>query len=169
MFRRIDDFLSAWKSETGSTVKLFATLTDESLSQSVAGGHRTIARIAWHIVACIPGMAGEVGLTVAGPASDLLPPDSADTIRASFREAADSLAVAVKTNWTDATLDETDEMYGEIWRRGTTLSAIRLHQTHHRGQLTVLMRQAGLEVAGVYGPSKDEWAAIGMSDPTPEV
>ena len=28
------------------------------------------------------------------------------------------------------------------------------HQNHHRGQMTVLMRQAGLTVPGVYGPAK---------------
>jgi uncharacterized damage-inducible protein DinB len=29
--------------------------------------------------------------------------------------------------------------------------------------MTVLMRQAGLPVPGLYGPSKEEWAAMGMS------
>ena len=38
------------------------------------------------------------------------------------------------------------------------------HQNHHRGQMTVLMRQAGLTVPGVYG-SKEEWAAAGMEAP----
>ena len=36
------------------------------------------------------------------------------------------------------------------------------HQNHHRGQMTVLMRQAGLTVPGVYGPAKEEWATAGM-------
>ena len=35
------------------------------------------------------------------------------------------------------------------------------HQGHHRGQMTVLMRQAGLVVPGIYGPSREEWAAFG--------
>ena len=39
------------------------------------------------------------------------------------------------------------------------------HQNHHRGQMTVLMRQAGLTVPGVYGPAKEEWAAAGMEAP----
>lgn len=32
------------------------------------------------------------------------------------------------------------------------------HQIHHRGQ----MIKAGLMVPGIYSPSKDEWANIGM-------
>jgi len=34
------------------------------------------------------------------------------------------------------------------------------HQGHHRAQMTVLMRQAGLKVPGVYGPSEADKAAI---------
>ena len=48
---------------------------------------------------------------------------------------------------------------------GLTLQVLVVHQAHHRGQMTVLMRQAGLEVPGVYGPSRQEWAAYGMQPP----
>ena len=68
----------------------------------------------------------------------------------------------LKEKWTDDTLTESDNMYGEDWQRGTTLAILINHQAHHRGQLTVLMRQAGLSVPGVYGPSKEEWVAYGM-------
>lgn len=53
-------------------------------------------------------------------------------------------------------------MYGEQWPKGLVLSILIAHQTHHRGQMTVLMRQAGLPVPGMYGPSKEEWAAMGL-------
>jgi len=39
------------------------------------------------------------------------------------------------------------------------------HQNHHRGQMTVLMRQAGLTVPGIYGPAKEEWGNFGMEAP----
>jgi uncharacterized damage-inducible protein DinB len=56
-------------------------------------------------------------------------------------------------------------MYGEKWKRGVTLTVLVTHQAHHRGQMTVLMRQAGLRVTGVYGPAREEWAGMGMSAP----
>jgi uncharacterized damage-inducible protein DinB len=56
-------------------------------------------------------------------------------------------------------------MYGEKWTRGFTLTSLILHQVHHRGQMTVLMRQAGLEIPGLYGPARQEWAAFGMKPP----
>jgi uncharacterized damage-inducible protein DinB len=53
-------------------------------------------------------------------------------------------------------------MYGQMWVRGKTLGVLVTHQIHHRGQLTVLLRLAGLKVPGVYGPAKEEWAKMGM-------
>jgi len=53
-------------------------------------------------------------------------------------------------------------MYGEVWKNGATLFILVTHQAHHRGQMTVLMRQAGLKVIGVYGPAKEEWLQMNM-------
>lgn len=39
------------------------------------------------------------------------------------------------------------------------------HIVHHRGQITVLMRQAGLKPAGVYGPPKEDWVHLGVENP----
>ncbi|MBT8395540.1 MAG: hypothetical protein HKO65_15595, partial [Gemmatimonadetes bacterium] len=79
-----------------------------------------------------------------------------------FEEAAGSLAQEVGSKWEDGDLEVEDQMYGERWTRGKTLTALLNHQTHHRGQMTVLMRQAGLKVPGVYGPAKEEWESYGM-------
>jgi uncharacterized damage-inducible protein DinB len=72
----------------------------------------------------------------------------------------------VKGTWTDATLLEDDEMYGERWKRGFTLLALVKHEIHHRAQMTVLMRQAGLKVPGIYGPALEEWGAFGQEPPS---
>ena len=57
-------------------------------------------------------------------------------------------------------------MFGQTWQNGLTLSLFIRHEVHHRGQLTVLMQLAGLPVAGMYGPSKQEWEAMGIPAPT---
>ena len=56
-------------------------------------------------------------------------------------------------------------MYGQMWTREATLTSLVVHQIHHRAQMTVLMRQAGLKVPGIYGPSKEEWGQFGMQAP----
>ena len=161
MFRKIQDFLASWAYETEATVKVYGNLTDASLSQRVDPEGRTLGRIAWHIAQTLPEMGGRTGLAISGPGEKDPVPVSAQVIAAGFREAADSLAAEVGANWTDADLEVEDDMYGERWRRGQSLGALVNHQIHHRGQMTVLMRQAGLGVPGVYGPSREEWDQYG--------
>jgi len=56
-------------------------------------------------------------------------------------------------------------MYRSKWSRGFTLHCLGDHETHHRGQMSILMRQAGLVVPGVMGPAKEEWEKMGMQAP----
>jgi uncharacterized damage-inducible protein DinB len=162
MFRRVEDFLGSWAYETEATLKVLHNLTDASLRQKVHPEGRTLGRIAWHIVQTLPEMGGRTGLKVRGPSEGDPIPSSAEEISAAFRESADSLGREIRAQWKDDDLEVEDDMYGEMWPRGRTLAALLNHQTHHRGQMTVLMRQAGVQVPGVYGPSREEWTAYGM-------
>ncbi len=161
MYRKIEDFRKAWKYEQESTGKLLRNLTDESLSQKVTPDGRDLGFIAWHISQTLTEMLGLVGLTVDGPGPEDAPPQTAAEITAVFERAAQSVFDEVAGYWTDETLLQEDNMYGETWSRGLSLFYLIAHQAHHRGQMTVLMRQAGLTVPGVYGPAKEEWAAMG--------
>ncbi len=161
MFRKIEDFQKSWAYETEATVKVFKALTDASLNQLVSQGGRTLGYLAWHQTLTLGEMPAQVGLKIDAPSHDEQCPGSAAAIATAYERAAASVGEQVAANWTDETLLQTDPMYGQIWSRGMTLSALILHQAHHRGQMTVLMRQAGLCVPGVYGPAKEEWAAIG--------
>lgn len=161
MYRRLDDFLTVWRGETDATLKVLRNLTDASLGQPVSAGGRTLGFLAWHITTSIPEMMNRAGLSVSGPAEGPAPTRAADLV-AAYDASASSLRDELTSRWNDATLEETREMYGQAWVNGFTLSALVLHQAHHRGQMTVLMRQAGLTVPGIYGPAKEEWAAMGM-------
>ena len=165
MIASIEEFAHLWDYESAATRKLFAELTDASLAQSVARDQRTLGRIAWHITTSVSEMMSRTGLTLAGPDPDAPLPASADAIRRGYDAAAGSLLQEMRAHWTDATLPVEDQMYGESWKRSQTLAVLMGHQTHHRGQMTVLMRQAGLKVPGVYGPAREEWAAMGMTPP----
>jgi uncharacterized damage-inducible protein DinB len=161
MVRRIDDFIEEWAYESESTSKVIAGFTDLALSQRVSPGGRTAGTLAWHLVRTIPDMLGRAGLPVTGP-PEREPPASAADIRAAYDRAAAAARDAIASTWTDASLEETREMYGRPWKNGTTLRALISHQAHHRGQLTVLLRQAGLRVPGIYGPAREDWASMGM-------
>jgi uncharacterized damage-inducible protein DinB len=165
MLRTSADFTALWKHESGETQKVLDTLTDASLAQSVANDHRTLGRVAWHITGSIKEMMEKTGLHVQGPAENAPVPSSAKTIAQTYAKSSQSLLDEIRKHWTDASLAQKDSMYGEEWARGTTLQVLVLHQVHHRGQATVLMRQAGLRVPGVYGPAREDWAAMHMEPP----
>ena len=167
MFKTIQEFASSWKQESAATARVFDALTDASLAQAVGPDDRTLGRIAFHIVLTIPEMLGRTGLYGAMPPENEAPPvpTSAAALAAQYREYADDLLARVEAQWTDASLLIEDDMYGQKWPRGLTLGVLIHHEIHHRGQMTVLMRQAGLTVPGVYGPSREEWANFGMTAP----
>jgi uncharacterized damage-inducible protein DinB len=165
MFTRTEDFIATHERVSEATLKLLAALTDESLGQAVLPGHRNLGGVAWHIVATIPEMMNQTGLGLAGVDHEAPPPASAREIHDAYRRVTEELRARVKSAWNDAGLLETDELYGETWARGLTLRILIDHEVHHRGQMTVLMRQAGLTVPGIYGPAKEEWAKHGMPEP----
>jgi len=165
MFRTIDEFVHIWSHEFESTQKIFKHITDKSLSQAVVPGGRTIGILAWHIVTTIPEMMNRTGLSIPMPGEEEHPPARAKEIFDAYNTVAAALLETVRDKWTDASLLIEDDMYGEKWKRGDTLSALVFHQVHHRAQITVLMRQAGLRVPGMYGPSREQWAAMGMNPP----
>ena len=165
MYLFIKQFVDEWKNSSDATRKLMGALTDQSLNQKVAEEHRTLGRIAWHIATSIPEMANKTGLNIKGPKEDAPIPNTAFEIMDSYDVAASSLLEQVKENWTEEDLKIEDDMYGEKWSREFTLRVLHEHEIHHRGQMTILMRQAGLEIPGLFGPSKEEWAKFGMKEP----
>lgn len=162
MIRRIDDFAEQWEDERQETLKLLRTLTDESLSQPIVPGGRTLGFLGWHLAVSIPEMLGKAGLQPDGPTEDERVPASSAAIVDGYERASASLVPDLRARWSDDTLTDKVEMYGYTWTRGFVLELLIRHEAHHRGQMTVLMRQAGLPVHGVYGPSSEEWIAMGM-------
>ena len=165
MFRKIEDFETSWDWLTKGTTKILNALTNESLSKSVADDHRTLGRIAWHLVVTLPEMMKHTGLEISSIKEDDPIPSTVEAISKAYTMASSAVLDQVKSKWDDAALDTENEMYGEKWKKGVTLKVLIEHEIHHRGQMTVLMRQAGLKVPGMYGPSKEEWTTYGMQEP----
>jgi uncharacterized damage-inducible protein DinB len=163
MFRTIEDFEKTWDTERESSLKVMRALTDASLGQMVAPGGRSLGRIAWHIVQTLGEMGGHAGLKIGGVDEKTPQPVQAAAIADAYAANAIALAGAVKASWMDSDLPGEIDMYGEKWTRGRTLAILVAHEVHHRGQVTVLMRQAGVAVPGVYGPAKEEWSGYGMA------
>ena len=165
MYTTIADFEKDWLQIMGGSAKVMDALTDASLKQAVGEGYRTLGQLAWHITTSISEMANRTGLDLTSVDEKAPVPASAKEIADSYKKASQELLQQVKTKWSDNDLKTLVDMYGEKWPNGMTLGILMTHEIHHRGQMTVLMRQAGLKVPGVVGPAKEDWAAYGMQPP----
>jgi uncharacterized damage-inducible protein DinB len=160
MYCSVSDFLKDWESEKESTLKILKNITDESLEQKGWEEGRTLGRLAWHTVSSVSEMGRMAGMEIVNIDEKAHYPSSSEIV-ALYDLAASQLHSAVAV-WTDDMLKEEITLYGENWTRAFTLQVLVKHQIHHRAQMTVLMRQAGLKVPGIYGPSKEEWAAYNI-------
>ena len=161
MFRILNDFFITWKLERESTEKIFSALSDEVLKQKSGEDCRSLGRLAGHIVESVKEMASRAGIGVEYH-DEILKFDNVKDILINYKNACNEFESKLKANWTDAILTGTIDMYGQQWARGKILFVLITHQIHHRAQMTVLMRLAGLKVPGTCGPAKEEWAAMGM-------
>ena len=150
-------------SERENTLKVFRALTDASLGQQVGPERRSLGRIAWHITQMFGEMGSQMNIPVEAASEKTPTPATAKEIADAYESGSASLVEGVAATWSDADLLVVIDMYGEKWARGYALWGLIAHEIDHRGQMTVLMRQAGLGVPGVYGPSKEEWVKYGMA------
>ncbi len=159
MINSLKEFYKTWQHESQSTIKVFQHLTDESLSTRVYEGGRTLGKLANHIVETLSELPSKLCLGISEKHAHYV---SVNELIEVYKKDSAALIEAIKEKWTDDSLHEKHNMYGEEWKNNLSLWVLITHQIHHRGQMTVLMRQAGLKVPGIYGPAKEEWEAMGI-------
>ncbi len=162
MYRILEDFITDWLQEDIFTEKIFLAVREGSQREKVHPNVRTLERLAWHITQTITEMGEKAGLFEHDPLEDRPAPATMKEIAEAYLLNSKKLAELIREKWTDASLEEEVNMYGESWKKGKILSVLVAHGAHHRSQMTVVMRLLGMAVPGIYGPSKEEWAAIGM-------
>jgi uncharacterized damage-inducible protein DinB len=163
MYRKIQDFIEDWKAESASTIKVFSNISDKAKGKKRGEHIRSLERLAWHITQTLTEMPSRAGIISSDFLDNQPIPLDMKGIISIYERYSGELSKLVAEKWTDAGLTEKIDVYGQPWERRKVLSVLVLHQAHHRGQMTTLMRLEGLKVPGVYGPSKEEWAQFGMS------
>ncbi len=130
-------------------------MTDDKLDQAIVEGHSTLGWLGWHITTSTAFFAELVGLDVTVPTQDSVPKEAA-VIAQTYKEVSEKLIQEIKQKLSDEKMMEEVDQFGRQTPRGAVLRDVIHHQTHHRGQMTVLLRQAGLHVPGVMGPTKEQ-------------
>lgn len=159
----IDSLLQELEQEAQTTRRVLERVPGAQLSWRPHQKARTLGELAMH-VAIIPGAIAELAMSPS-PAqvpqfTDPVPKSAADLIPA----LDESVAKAKKllAGVTDATLIETWRlMKGErelfaLPRVALMRSIMLNHWYHHRGQLSVYLRELDVAIPSIYGPSGDE-------------
>jgi uncharacterized damage-inducible protein DinB len=167
MYRHIRDFETIWRDEAAKTLEFLDAIPEEAADTVLAEGHRSLRRLAWHLCETLVEMPAHMELRVEGFPGEpgaTAPLGSMKAIREVYATCSASLLTQIRS-CNDMALAMTWPFYGEKWTGALALHILVGHQAHHRGQMSVLMRQAGLKVPGAYGPAKEDWGAFGMPEP----
>lgn len=157
MYRTKADFLQDWTKSSTGTLDVLRTVTDEALGQEIVPGHNSLGWIGWHVTTALGYFTNLLGFRLSALKS-LTQPNDAKAIADQYARYADEISQAAE-QFSDAYLLEEVDVHGAKQPRGAVLRMMIDHQTHHRGQMTVLLRQAGLTVPGVMGPTKEQMQA----------
>ncbi|MDQ6420404.1 DinB family protein [Paenibacillus sp. LHD-117] len=158
MYRKPEDFLEDWAASAAGTLSVMKSITDEKMDVAIVEGHSSLGWLAWHLVASAGSFGRVVGLSVPAIERGSARPNNMAEIVAKYEAINEAYQNEIKTLTEDKLAEEIDGFMGKT-PRGKFLRLLVDHQTHHRGQMTVLLRQAGLPVPGVLGPTREMQAA----------
>lgn len=154
MYRKVEDFLGDWKQSSDGTLRVIQEIADDKLDFAIVEGHNSLGWLAWHLVGAAGAFAQFGGLQVKGIERTDPQPASVDEIVTTYENIANAISEEAKKLTDDSLTEEVSSFVGPT-ERGRLLRMLIDHQNHHRSQMTVLLRQAGLKVPPVMGPTKE--------------
>src|SRR3954451_8546558 len=159
----ISDIVGELEQESQATRRVLERVPEDKLGWKPHPKSMSLGQLAMH-VANLPGVIAEVSTAPSFDVSTPVPRPEADSTAQVLEtfEASMGRARKILAAMDDAKLSSPWRMmHGdrELWSipRGAFLRSVMLnHWYHHRGQLTVYLRQTGALLPAVYGDSADE-------------
>jgi uncharacterized damage-inducible protein DinB len=156
-----DHLLAALKGEVSGTLQVIGAIPADKLDWKSGPKARSPRELAWHLATGRLWFA--LGIKAkdfsAGSPGEAKPPaDLLGLVHAYERSAAKAAGIFRRLSGKDLAAPLAFLDMGQH----ATVEYIHwclLHEIHHRGQLTALLRVVGARVPGVYGPSADDEAA----------
>ncbi len=161
MYRLLSDFITDFQEDSAEMARNFSQLTDSALDVRASAGGFTLGELALQLINAWPGALAQAGEPLQF--AEVPAGASAAQITAGWELLREILPAQLQATWSAAKLAEPVDMWGMPWTKAKVLWEMMKHTVHHHGQLTVLLRLAGLPVHGIYGPSREEAAAMGAN------
>ena len=160
----IEGMLKELEEEAQTTRRVLERVPDDRLGWRPHQKARTLGQLALHVAMVPGGVAQLVSSPPPAPAPQFGPDPSPATSAELIPTLDQSIARAKQLlgGMDDAALSSTWRLTNgdrELFAttRAAMLRSIMLnHWYHHRGQLTVYLRELGVPIPSVYGPSADE-------------
>jgi uncharacterized damage-inducible protein DinB len=159
----LERFLNSWDHEAENTLKLLRALPASQYDFRPDQGGRSLGELAWHLAEGEAYMSfgierGQFGMDMRPP--NIERPRQVEALAPGF-ERVHNEAVARIKKLAPADLDRTISFFGQTPSiRDILWNMIILHSVHHRGQLALMCRLAGGHTPGLYGPNREETAAM---------
>ena len=160
----LEMFLSAWDREAESTLKLLRALPATQYDFRPDAGGRSMGELAWHLAEGDAYMssgveAGRFNMDAKPP--NIERPRTVEALAPGY-ERIPQEAVARIRKLKPEDLDRAIPFFrGQpLPIRDILWNMIISHGIHHRGQLTLMCRLAGGNSPGLYGPNREETAAM---------
>lgn len=160
----LETFLSVWNREAEKTVSMLRALPEDAYDFRPDPTGRSLGELAWHLAEGDAYMSffvdnGKVDMGAKPPGIER-PRTIAELAPGFERVHRDAVARIEKLRAEDlgrtmVFFDGSERRIGEILWEG-----IVFHLIHHRGQLSLLCRQANGVSPGMYGPNREEMAAM---------
>ncbi len=156
-------FLTAWDREAGSTLKLLRALPVTKYDFRPDAEGRSLGELAWHLAEAdaYPSLVIATGQFNPGMRPpNIERPRKVEQLAPGF-DRVHQEAVARLSALKPEDLDRSIPFItGPTAIRDILWGAILAHGIHHRGQLSLMCRLAGGDVPALYGPNREETAAM---------
>ncbi|PYF04664.1 putative damage-inducible protein DinB [Ureibacillus chungkukjangi] len=158
MYRNLNDFIQEWERNCGGTLAIYKAIMDDKKQVAIVEGHSSLESLAWHLTTSPAYFMGQVGFSLNVELNPQNTPATISEIISTYSAVSENIVKLAKENLSDEKLLTEVNSHGHQTPIGALLRMMVDHQTHHRAQMQVLLRQAGLPVPGVMGPTKEDLA-----------
>jgi uncharacterized damage-inducible protein DinB len=159
----LEMFLGTWDREAASTLKLLRALPPTQYDFRPDAGGRSLGELAWHLAEGDAYMSYgvETGKFDLGmKPANIERPRTVEGLAPGY-ERIHTEAIARIRKLKPEDLDRQITFFGgPMPIRDILWEMIISHGIHHRGQLTLMCRLAGGQAPGLYGPNREEAAAM---------
>ena len=163
VMNELELFLEIWEREADKTTKMLQALPLRHYDFRPDAGGRSLGELAWHLAEAeaYPTHIIETGqFDLNNKPPHIERPRQVEALAPGWQRIHDDAVARVRKLKSEDLDRKTAFFAGTQPIREILWNAVLAHGIHHRGQLSLMCRMAGTEVPDLYGPNREQTAAL---------